>query len=212
MSNFDEDRELLFTVKSGPSGHTQWCRAAAKAGAGRQGAGCQRQRSSLPGCPEGQGFTIDPAKVEADAQFDGLFVLRTNMQVAATAVVLHYHNLPTMEQSFLASKALFATRPVFHRTDAAIRGHIFCTFLALVLREELLDRLAARGTAPWQYIIDDLADSARSRSNRIAAERCYESPRAPASTRSAALRGWPCHLRSRRCHRARPSPTYTETV
>ena len=29
--------------------------------------------------PAGDGFAIDPAKVEADAQFDGVFVLRTNM-------------------------------------------------------------------------------------------------------------------------------------
>jgi hypothetical protein len=110
--------------------------------------------------PEGRCFAIDPAKVEADAQFDGIFVLRTNMKLSALAVVLRYRNLLALEQSFLASKALFATRPVFHRTDAAIRGHIFCTFLALVLRKELLDRLAARSTAlpEWQHIVDDLAD------------------------------------------------------
>jgi hypothetical protein len=42
---------------------------------------------------------------------------------------------------------LLATRPVFHRTDAAIRGDVFCAFLALVLRRELLDRMAARGGA-----------------------------------------------------------------
>ena len=38
--------------------------------------------------------------------------------------------------------------------------HSFCTFLALVLRRELLDRLAARGGAvpEWQCIIDDLVD------------------------------------------------------
>jgi Transposase DDE domain len=110
--------------------------------------------------PEGRGFTIDPAKVEAEAQFDGLFVLRTSMKLSALAVVLRYRNLLAVEQSFRAAKALLATRPVFHRTDAAIRGHIFCTFLALVLRKELLDRLAARGgTLPeWQHIIDDLAD------------------------------------------------------
>ena len=110
--------------------------------------------------PEGRCFAIDPAKVEADAQFDGIFVLRTNMKLSALAVVLRYRNLLAVEQSFLASKVLFATRPVFHRTDAAIRGHIFCTFLALVLRKELLDRLAARSTAlpEWQHIVDDLAD------------------------------------------------------
>jgi len=111
--------------------------------------------------PEGgHGFTIDPVKVEAEAQFDGLFVLRTSMKLSALAVVLRYRNLLAVEQSFRASKALLVTRPVFHRTDAAIRGHVFCTFLALVLRKELLDRLAARGgTLPeWQHIIDDLAD------------------------------------------------------
>jgi hypothetical protein len=65
-----------------------------------------------------------------------------------------------VKQGFLAAKTLLATRPMFHRTDAAIRGHIFCTFLALVLRKELMDRLAARQLAlpEWQALIDDLAD------------------------------------------------------
>jgi hypothetical protein len=98
--------------------------------------------------------------VAADAQFDGVFVLRTNMKLSALAVVLRYRNLLAVEQSFLVAKTLLATRPVFHRTDAAIRGHIGCTFLALLLRKELLDRLAAhRAPMPeWQHIIDDLLD------------------------------------------------------
>ena len=109
--------------------------------------------------PEADGFVIDPAKVEADAQFDGVFVLRTSLTLSALAVVLRYRNLLAVEQSFLAAKSLLATRPIFHRSDAAIRGHIFCTFLALVLRKDLLDRLAARGTMPeWQCIVDDLLD------------------------------------------------------
>ena len=110
--------------------------------------------------PAGDGFTIDAAKVEADARFDGLFVLRTNTKLTALQVVLRYRNLLAVEEGFLAAKTLLATRPIFHRTDAAIRGHIFCTFLALVLRKELMDRLAARGLAmpEWQNIVDDLAD------------------------------------------------------
>jgi hypothetical protein len=110
--------------------------------------------------PEGDGFAIDPAKVEADAQFDGVFVLRTSLSTSALAVVLRYRNLLAVEQSFLAAKTLLATRPIFHRTDAAIRGHIFCTFLALVLRKELLDRLAASdaGMPEWHCIVDDLLD------------------------------------------------------
>jgi hypothetical protein len=110
--------------------------------------------------PAGEGFTIDAAKVEADARYDGLFVLRTNTKLTALQVVLRYRNLLAVEQSFLAAKTLLATRPIFHRTDAAIRGHIFCTFLALVLRKELTDRLTARRLAlpEWQQVVDDLAD------------------------------------------------------
>src|SRR6478735_7547862 len=110
--------------------------------------------------PPGEGFTIDAAKVEADARFDGLFALRTNTKLTALQVVLRYRNLLVVEQGFLAAKTLLATRPIFHRTDAAIRGHIFCTFLALVLRKELMDRLTARCLAlpEWQQVVDDLAD------------------------------------------------------
>jgi len=110
--------------------------------------------------PQADRFVIDRAKVEADARFDGLFVLRTNMTLSALQVVLRYRNLLTVETAFRTAKALLATRPIFHKTDAAIRGHVFCTFLALVLRTELMARLAARsrGALEWQRIVDDLAD------------------------------------------------------
>ena len=108
----------------------------------------------------GDGFSIDRAKVEADARFDGVFVLRTSTRLSALQVVLRYRNLLAVEDAFKTAKALLATRPIFHKTDAGIRGHVFCTFLALVLRKELIDRLAAgRGkTLEWQRIIDDLAE------------------------------------------------------
>ena len=38
-----------------------------------------------------------------------------------------------------------ATRPIFHKLDETIRGHVFCSFLALVLKKALEDRLAAFG-------------------------------------------------------------------
>ena len=31
------------------------------------------------------------------------------------------------------------TRPIFHSSDAAIRGHVFCSFLALSMQKELDD-------------------------------------------------------------------------
>jgi hypothetical protein len=113
----------------------------------------------FPKTPAGDGFVIDRAKIAADARFDGLFVLRTNTKIAPLQVVLRYRNLLAVEDAFKTAKALLATHPIFHKTDAGIRGHGFCTFLALALRKELIDRLTARRRRlEWQRIIDDLAD------------------------------------------------------
>jgi len=35
-------------------------------------------------------------------------------------------------------KSLLDTRPIYHRHDETIRGHVFCSFLALVLIKELV--------------------------------------------------------------------------
>jgi transposase len=49
------------------------------------------------------------------------------------------------------------TRPIYHKCDETIRGHVFCSFLALVLLKELQARLAARGwQVEWQRLRDDL--------------------------------------------------------
>ena len=45
-------------------------------------------------------------------------------------------------------KSLLQTRPIFHKRDETIRGHVFCSFLALVLRKELEDRLASKN---WNW-------------------------------------------------------------
>jgi hypothetical protein len=68
--------------------------------------------------------------------------------------------LLAVEDTFKTTKALLATHLIDHRTDAGIRGHFFCTFLALILRKELLDRLAAHRCQglEWQHITDDLDD------------------------------------------------------
>jgi hypothetical protein len=49
------------------------------------------------------------------------------------------------------------TRPIYHKCDETIRGHVFCSFLALVLRQELEDRLARDGhDFEWADVIQDL--------------------------------------------------------
>ena len=52
-----------------------------------------------------------------------------------TRVALKYKQLWTVEAIFRTMKSQLDTRPIFHKTDDTIRGHVFCSFLALVLRE-----------------------------------------------------------------------------
>jgi hypothetical protein len=103
------------------------------------------------------GFAIDERRVTEDARFDGIFVLRTNTTLDPLQVMLRYRDLQGVEQLFRSAKSWLATRPIFHKCDATIRGHVFCSFLALVLRKELQDRLAAAGLDPeWAEILRDL--------------------------------------------------------
>ena len=107
---------------------------------------------------EGHGhFAIDPAKAEQDARFDGVFVLRTNTDLDPLAAMLRYKQLWTVEAIFRTAKHLLATRPIFHQLDETIRGHVFCSFLALVLKSELEQRIAALGRdGSWSEIRADL--------------------------------------------------------
>jgi len=48
-------------------------------------------------------------------------------------------------------------RQGFHQCDETIRGHVFCSFLALVFRKELQNRLEASGSDfEWRHIKQDL--------------------------------------------------------
>jgi transposase len=102
-------------------------------------------------------FAIDRSKADEDARFDGIFVLRTNTDLNPLAAMLRYKQLWTVEQSFRTAKHLLATRPIFHKLDETIRGHVFCSFLALVLKAELEARIAASGQkGSWPAIIADI--------------------------------------------------------
>lgn len=102
-------------------------------------------------------MAIDPRKVEAEARYDGKFVLRTNTSLPAAEVAVQYKRLLVVEQFFRAIKSVLETRPIYHQWDATIRGHVFCSFLALVLVDELQRRLAAKGWKyEWDVICQDL--------------------------------------------------------
>jgi transposase len=105
----------------------------------------------------GGGFEIDREKVERDARFDGKWVLETDTDLSAVECALKYKELWMVEQLFRSLKSILKTRPIWHQCDQTIRGHAFCSFLALVLLKELYRRLEDRGwQAEWHQLQDDL--------------------------------------------------------
>ena len=105
----------------------------------------------------GGGFEIDEAKVTWEARFDGKWVLQTDTELSPTDCALRYKDLWMVEQSFRSCKSVLETRPIYHHCDATIRGHVFCSFLALMLLKELLERIERRGwEVEWARLRDDL--------------------------------------------------------
>ena len=84
-------------------------------------------------------------------------MLRTNTKLTPLQVMRRYRDLLRVEQLFRQAKAVLATRPIYHSSDMAIRGHVFCSFLALLLAKELEERLHRHDiAAEWGDIRRDL--------------------------------------------------------
>ena len=105
-----------------------------------------------------QGFEIDRDKIKKEARFDGKWVLQTSLEdMPSEEVALKYKQLLTVESLFRSAKSLLETRPIHHKRDETIRGHVFCSFLALILMKELEDRLERKGyRLEWKDVIRDL--------------------------------------------------------
>ena len=102
-------------------------------------------------------FVVDEKKVAGASRYDGKWVLRTNMDLPARDVGLKYKQLWMVEDIFRTMKSILETRPIYHKCAETIRGHVFCSFLALCLRKELSERLAAQDEKlEWKDIIHDL--------------------------------------------------------
>ncbi len=93
------------------------------------------------------GFEIDREKVKEAERFDGKWVLQTNYtkeELSTEDVGLRYKDLWMVEDVFRSMKTILRTRPVWHKCDETIRGHVFASFLALMLLKELLGKLRTK--------------------------------------------------------------------
>jgi hypothetical protein len=104
-------------------------------------------------------FEIDQQRVEADARYDGKYVLRTTTDLPADEVAVAYKNLLWIERLFRDLKHLLETRPIYHHwVKDNVKGHIFGCFLALYLVVVLRKKIAALGrSVEWDDLLRDLS-------------------------------------------------------
>jgi DDE family transposase len=107
---------------------------------------------------EGSGhFVIDENQVKAEERYDGIWVLRTNTIYNAETVAHVYKALWTVEDIIRTAKSILETRPIYHKRDETIRGHVFCSFLALLLKTELERRMKfADLQCEWAQVVRGL--------------------------------------------------------
>ena len=124
------------------AGHPGWARKGIEEG--RQGAGRkQRAIAAFSKTPTKAISSSTAPRSKRTPSSTGSSSCATNARLSPLEAMLVYKHLWTVERTFRTSKSLFETRPIDHKLDETIRGHVSCSFLALVLKKELEDRIAA---------------------------------------------------------------------
>jgi hypothetical protein len=147
---------------------------------------------------------IDASLLAEEARFDGAFALRTNTRTTPLQVLLRYRDLLRAEKLIECATAEARARSTLPASNAAIRGAVFCSFLALAMRRRLDNLLSEANVAPeWSTLSRDLDRLAQVRIRHGSADWLVRSDASP--TVSALLRCAGVALPPR-AHQACPPP------
>ena len=90
-------------------------------------------------------WSFDEAKIQEEEQFDGCYVIFTNVRkedMEIEEVVRNYRKLINVEQAFRNLKTVrLEIRPVYHKTDARVDCHVFLCMLSYYLMWNMKQRL-----------------------------------------------------------------------
>jgi transposase len=85
-------------------------------------------------------------EITKEDALDGLFIISTNSQdLSKEALALGYKTLWEVENAFREVKDFIKVRPIYHRNDGRVKGHIFICFLAYLLEKLLEKKLEEHG-------------------------------------------------------------------
>lgn len=86
-----------------------------------------------PKCPWGFSleYSLNQSKIESDQRLDGTFVIQTNQpEFEGEKLVKVYKNLNTVEYAFRIIKNNLDIRPMYHRKEVRVKGHVYICVLA----------------------------------------------------------------------------------
>ena len=133
-------------------------------------------------------YARDQDSIAAEAQLDGIYVLRTSVQATdldSPQVVSSYKALAQVERAFRAFNTDLDIRPIRHRTEDRVRAHVFLRMLSYYLTWHLQARLA-----PVLFTDDDKPAASAARPSPVApaARSPAPRPKPPPSTPPATSR------------------------
>ena len=100
---------------------------------------------------------IDEERVAADALWDGLHGIITNIQHdSPESLIARYANLWVIEESFRLKKHLLKVRPIFHWKPERIHAHIAMCYMAFAVLRHLQYRVALTQKISPEIIIEEL--------------------------------------------------------
>ena len=122
------------------------------------------------------------AKIEREAELDGLCVIRTNVpeaELPAEDAVRAYKRLSRVERAFRCFKGVdLKVRPVHHRLERRVRAHVFLCMLAYHVEWHM-----RRALAPVLFQDHDPEAAEAARSSPVAPARVSPAARAKAGSR-----------------------------
>lgn len=111
------------------------------------------------------GYHINKDRIADEEQYDGFYAITTNLEEYTDKLGHTHHTIADIlninrarweiEESFRIMKTQMRARPVYHRTDRAIRAHFALCFVALFIYRVLEHRLESA------YTTDRILDSLR---------------------------------------------------
>ena len=130
-------------------------------------------------------------KINAEAQLDGIYVIRTSLQssaLGAPEAVEAYKSLAHVERAFRSLKtAQLAVRPIFVYSEDHVRGHILLCMLAYYVEWHLRRRLA-----PLLFEEEDRAGARALRQSPVEKAQVSASTKAKAASKQTP-EGLPVH-------------------